>query len=751
MENKDIQQKVAQFDTKIFYSIDKAVDERIKGVNELNKSREDLKIKESQVVLIKEDLVKQFKGKTSDLAITDLEKEEIFKNLPKAILRDLGIVSSHDLMKFLGISTIPEQKKFENFMNLSKSDPIMFFNNMFEFKDEPWAEGLIMKCCLGNERNIRDFMVDCAQIIDKPWAFSLILTFTLLDSGAEEVVQNFKEYQNAKWADKILLSAWLVNGATAEMTLMKFENYKNRPIAQKLVSMIVGVHPDLAFVYHLKFKNFPWWKNLFLSACERAPQDLVQSLGFLDFGKNLDPEFVEMLVPYIIKASDKLKFSFFLRYNSNNRFFIESFFERNKNKEKILKLFDEKNKQAVEIEEILNGKNFQKLTIENNKKELLWDEKLNLEKELKALKKAQKDNKNTIDNKKTTLLITKINKIDSDLDEFRARGISERQVIERRIKLHEDPGLEKILYIHEDWIVPKPETKRALIKFMAMISRNLYFQNKEVNKENVTEEYKQILQQREKDTQIALFEDRNVVLAAHNEKINGKDRFGKPLLVIALRMQGANLSSDNVIKPKDDLESLKKAKNLILWKIINTPPPFTIIFDGHGAPDAVFLSNGQIKAGNPVETENTIKLTSLEISEALKKRYLKLMNNPANLRIELEKPPIFIFASCNSSTLLRNIYKRIKTIRTKIISLGMAEYNQYGFSELSSKYGSWFFEKVLNLGEFGKTTTLGTVMENEHKDVSTPSLYIRSESGGIKQVAERKQRKAHKDSGNKVV
>lgn len=324
----------------------------------------------------------------------------------------------------------------------------------------------------------------------------------------------------------------------------------------------------------------------------------------------------------------------------------------------------------------------------------------------------------------------KLKEIVDSLMENIIKILKPKDVEEFRIKLLSDPALKNILKISDTWIQPMPSSKRKLIKFKVMIARNLYFKGLPITKQNVQNEFKNIREYISAYSSLPLFLNRNVVFVAHNEKIGKKkrNRFGTDATINSIKGQSENF---NLIRPKDTLPSLKRKKAQMLNLIANSPPPFTFVFDGHGGPNALYLSEGKIKNKKPQETQNTIKITYQEFAKALKKRRKKYPN---------ESNPIFIFSSCYSHTFLRKVYAAVGRRKSNMVSLGVSEYNQYGFSDYSSKYGCKFMENILDL-ESGYFTTIGTIIKNEYSGHSNPSLYVPIIKGGIMQIVERDRRK----------
>ncbi len=347
----------------------------------------------------------------------------------------------------------------------------------------------------------------------------------------------------------------------------------------------------------------------------------------------------------------------------------------------------------------------------------------------------------------------------------------------QRARLLEDPGLRDWSEVKEEWIdwrklkSPASGEKQAAVwklQMRAMIARNLYFQNLEVNEANVKKEFLRIVETREKYSTLKVFKGRNVLHAAHTElirdvkKLDGKlftdeqyqewekasedpHRFGKKGTQDAIKKQQDGEGTYEMLRPAKNLEALQKAKEDILQKIKTMGPPSTFIFDGHGGPDAWYLSDGTVsgtaKAGTVNETDTTVKISVEELAQALVERAKKFPQLRTN---DPSKKDIFIFACCYNTNFIRSLYMQMGDA-PKPIALGASEYGQYGYSKLGSIHGSRFFSEILQLEKNKKThinpvspsrkqliiheaakrpTVISDVFENEFSDDSNPSLYI---------------------------
>ncbi len=289
-------------------------------------------------------------------------------------------------------------------------------------------------------------------------------------------------------------------------------------------------------------------------------------------------------------------------------------------------------------------------------------------------------------------------------------------------------------------------------QMMVMIARNLYFQNKAVTRETVMAETKRILDTRKQYADIPLFAGRNVLHIAHGEKIRESlDNQGKPYsnwqyddaeknagdtyrfapigTQKAIERQQNGRGSYSLLRPALR-EEAKVIKARVLQAIRTIAPPATFLFDGHGGPDAFYLSDGQLSGQKNVEL-NAVKLSVEELADAFAERAQKFeqlkTDDPA-------KKDICIFKSCYSATLTRLFYQRLQGL-PKPVTLASAEYGQKGYSDWNDPLISKFSSNVMQLGRDNGVTTFADVFRQEFSGPTNPSLYIPDESGQTMQIS----------------
>lgn len=327
-------------------------------------------------------------------------------------------------------------------------------------------------------------------------------------------------------------------------------------------------------------------------------------------------------------------------------------------------------------------------------------------------------------------MIDKAQKYRADVRYLQADPLHTEKISE----LYTDQALQKMPTVNEDWLdwqkaAPYvPVIKK--VQYRAMIARNLYFQGKDIDKGTAKKEFERIIRTRNEYKNVALFKDRHVLMAAHNEDLGFRWRFGKPAAQEAIKKQMGKKTEFILIRPQSTPESLKEAKENALRQIRTTPPPFTFIFDGHGGPDALYFCDGAVSDGKIVENQNTIKITDEELANAFKERAKKF---PIKQKENVDKKDIIVLLSCYNATFIRNFFEKLQDA-PKPIALGESEYGQYGYSDFESNYGSKFFSNVLSLSADNHVTTIGTVFEHEFEGDSNPSIYIPDELNRTMQI-----------------
>ncbi len=200
---------------------------------------------------------------------------------------------------------------------------------------------------------------------------------------------------------------------------------------------------------------------------------------------------------------------------------------------------------------------------------------------------------------------------------------------------------------------------RKAVEMMVMIARNLFIQLKAINPKNAREEYEAIIEKRKRYRDIPVFAGRNVLCVANNEQIKdmkgvdaekyaelknitgGDRRFLVKATSEEIKRQSKTFNFvDKVGRSSDEVYDVIRG---IEQKIINTPPPLTFVFDGHGNKKAMILVNGQ-----------RWQLREDYIAEWIVARRKK-WSDPKYVTPEMQD--IFIFDCCLSNNFLRNIHR----------------------------------------------------------------------------------------------
>ncbi len=206
------------------------------------------------------------------------------------------------------------------------------------------------------------------------------------------------------------------------------------------------------------------------------------------------------------------------------------------------------------------------------------------------------------------------------------------------------------------------------------------------------------------------------------------------------------ITSDLTEVPEVTLERLTKIKKDLLDKIVNTPGPFTFIFDGHGSSDAIYLSDGQLRQGlAPAEVSSTIKVSSEEFAQAMIDRQGKWGSNS-------EQRDVYIFQECLNSNFIDKVDQKLgNAVRPIIIS--SAEYNQFSYYSYSDKYGSRFLSDVIlgiknGDGDIEQGTNIENIINRQFLNLkiretenyidtlnTNPGIYVPNEKGELIQIS----------------
>lgn len=319
-------------------------------------------------------------------------------------------------------------------------------------------------------------------------------------------------------------------------------------------------------------------------------------------------------------------------------------------------------------------------------------------------------------------------------------GITEGRLTEAFLQ---DPAIALYPLVDSAWLEPYVKPKEVQVEITIIVLRNMVRRNMSLNKENFLDAYSELWAAEEKYRNVPLFEGRNILLLSHSEtykdvehlqRLPDKDRFGGKRFVDKLQeKQGSGKKFAHIEAKKKDFESIRKAKETALHAIEEFPSPMTFCFDGHAYENAIYLSDGDIagtslglkgaKQAEPVETENTVKITTVELAEAILKRYRN--------KKDIEKD-IFIFDGCKTFAFIQNLYKQLENLNCpKPIAISPAEYGQYSFSRYESAYGSDFWDAILKQAK----PTMGDFFYFEKVNFHNPSVFIPDLYGSM-QIAE---------------
>jgi hypothetical protein len=289
----------------------------------------------------------------------------------------------------------------------------------------------------------------------------------------------------------------------------------------------------------------------------------------------------------------------------------------------------------------------------------------------------------------------------------------------------EDPAYQTALKIDPTWTgIPDSEPNKQS-DYRMVLARALHDHGLEPTEDNV------FLVERELDLEhvryqdVAVFENRNVVFAAHNEENNnnsGVDRFAPPKLIEAITAQSQNTE---VIRATHRNPDAPEVVAKLTEAIENTKPPFTLALDGHGYKDQFFVS------------ENT-SATVDDFVEAFCRRNEKFPGREHALPNEQD---IVVVGACYNADFINELTNRLHAEGiTPPIFIGMSEKGQVAYSTLESDYGDKFYQDVLNFKAPGFRPTLGDVFTNQEQNPdSNISVFVPKQdaSNGTIQISKR--------------
>lgn len=247
------------------------------------------------------------------------------------------------------------------------------------------------------------------------------------------------------------------------------------------------------------------------------------------------------------------------------------------------------------------------------------------------------------------------------------------------IKMFMDDGaLPQAMVVYEMAFQNEPPAKG--VEKALMVGRNLFFDRKSyvITSELIEEKVREIEALHAEIDPIPLFQGRNVIFVAHNQKEDdGVGSFDYPELRKGLEdsVENGTLDFENLGNKEVNDRMVEAFKAKILRKIATTPPPMTFFFNGHGAVDALGLTKMQIVNGKPLKFE----ARSISVDEIARAMADRAKNFPGR-EDELRKD-IFIFSACYNQNFIRRVYGKNRELGgVQPISLGESDFGQYGFS-----------------------------------------------------------------------
>ena len=238
----------------------------------------------------------------------------------------------------------------------------------------------------------------------------------------------------------------------------------------------------------------------------------------------------------------------------------------------------------------------------------------------------------------------------------------------------------------------------------------------------------------------------NVVAFAHNElwmpTDNARDSHGQPQkstrfmrdeTVVNIHKSVENGTYEEFRPPQNPTpEQLRQLKKEGIEKAIAAKPPMRLIFNGHGGPEHLYLTQGLaedvvkgLKEGSK-EAQDINTLSVKDLSHILIER-----NRLYGSKVNQDQ---VIFMSCFNHTFLRNVAKEVTESGSNHPTyIGSSEYGQFGFSQ--SDINDTLLNKVLGIGNKNEKTAALLARQDAYKS-SNITVYRPNKKGILQQVAE---------------
>lgn len=260
------------------------------------------------------------------------------------------------------------------------------------------------------------------------------------------------------------------------------------------------------------------------------------------------------------------------------------------------------------------------------------------------------------------------------------------------------------------------------------------------------EEQKQLQKEMENEYQ---WKNSNVTVFAHNElwepTNNARDangnvvkttRFMRDKTVSNIKKSIENGTYEEFRPTQNPTpEQLKEIKRKGIERAIAAKPPHRLIFNGHGGPEHLYLTNGLaedvvkgLRSGSK-EAQETNTLSTKDVAYILIER--------SKLHRSAVAKDQVIFLSCFNHTFLRNVAEIVTNSGANHPTyIGSSEYGQFGFSKRNTE--DTMLAKVMGVGKTSEKASV--LIKNQHKyDSSNITVYRPNKKGQLQQVAEAKK------------
>jgi len=282
--------------------INKPKEKESKTKEEFEKEKEKYKKLTEKLEEFKKKLKEIMPKYTEDERITSQEEEEIFKSMPKDLLKELDIKDPLELMAQVGIYFISEQKKFRDAEIMLNTRPADLFDkeNILKFKDAPWALEILLQALFKNPKVCSQLVFENLKLfIDKPWAIHIIRF--AMPSYPQGVIRNYKLIEHLSGSEEILKTAAIL--LTPRALFFLINNFKHATFALEVLKDMIWKNKKysfLVFLYFDAYKEMPWAKEILKLAIAVVPFDAFVTYFYHFIIYNKELPYIKEIVKYLL-------------------------------------------------------------------------------------------------------------------------------------------------------------------------------------------------------------------------------------------------------------------------------------------------------------------------------------------------------------------------------------------------------------------------------------------------------------------